>query len=112
MSAREGHADLNAGLRVQLAGLIALLESAPDLPLGQFSHADVRYIAGSAAEVDEVAQILGTAAAWNENRTQYSAELVIGPNVSYEAHWSTPEHMASYTEHMARWDHTQGGAPE
>ena len=103
--------DRTASLIAQLHGLIALLKSKPGLPLGRFTHADVRYIAGSAAEVDEAARILGVTAAWNEERTQYSAEYATGPNVSYEAHWTTPEHMASYNEHMARWDHTQGGAP-
>ena len=97
--------DLTASIIAQLRDLIVLLETTPGLPLGRFGITDVRYHAEAAAEVDEAARILGVSAEWNEKRTHYRAERRIGPNVSYEALFITPEHSAAYREHMAGFHH-------
>lgn len=90
-----------ASLITQLHGLIRLLQTHPDLPLSAFGDTGVRFYVKSAAEVDAVAAELLVAAAWNRDRTHYSAIYPFGTNVSYGAVYITAEHMEAHGAHMA-----------
>lgn len=78
----------------QLRAMAALLEDTPGLPVQRHGRAVVQYDARSAAEVDDIACLLGTEAKWNADRTHYRAVHAAGPNVHYVATYITPEHMA------------------
>lgn len=104
--------DLRAGLVAQLRELIALLESTPGLPVGEFGTTNVTYHAGSAEAVDEAARKLGVTPEWNEERSHYRTTRRIGPNVSYEALFITSEHQAAYERHMAGFHHGDSAPAE
>jgi len=102
--------DLRASLVTQLRDLIALLESTPGLPVGEFGITDVTYHAESAGAVDEVARELGVTPEWSEGRSHYRATRWMGPNVSYGALFITSEHQAAYRQHMAGFHHGEHAA--
>lgn len=101
MTASDDRAAYVAGLR-ELADVI---ESTPDLPVPTITSATFHPSGDDAqarAEVDRVAEILGTTPEFRTVGDHYVAERTFGP-VRYQAVAITAEHMRRYNAHMKGW---------